>query len=316
MHHPPKLRWTLPLRPLRAFAACLLVSLSAAACSAADPAPSSSQPGAPAQAANAPRQDVAPMQTPTPDAAATPPDAPTVMYFTYQVDGDGATSYEVQNGSVATFWFGHTFILDGTTYYTGFSWDTREHYGKPGEQTPAGPDDRANLAEATFVLAGTDARKPWKFRGQEWTIGALGAYDKADDVDTRRKPLEHRTADGRLLLAVPTSSFDRGISSTGYALLLFNPRRSEDDVDSKVWRYVGSVRTGEDNSAACDDGNVMPCTDSDGELAFAADGNGLPRLTVTFKGTTIEGPGKTRALGAGDAVHYTFDSATQQYVAP
>ncbi|MEM1490308.1 hypothetical protein SH041_19670, partial [Stenotrophomonas geniculata] len=66
MHHSPKLRWTLPVRPLRAFAACLLVSLSAAACSAADPAPSSSQPGAPAQAANAPRQDVAPMQTPTP----------------------------------------------------------------------------------------------------------------------------------------------------------------------------------------------------------------------------------------------------------
>ena len=256
------------------------------------------------------------MQNTSPDTAVTPPDAPTVMYFTYQVDGDGATSYEVQNGSVATFWFGHTFTLDGTTYYTGFSWDTREHYGKPGEQTPAGPDDRANLAEATFVLAGADAKKPWKFRGQEWTIGALGAYDKADDVDTRRKPLEHRTADGRLLLAVPTSSFDRGISSTGYALLLFNPNRSEDDVDSKVWRYVGSVRTGEDNSAACDEGNVMPCTDSDGELAFAADGNGLPRLTVTFKGTTIEGPGKTRALGAGDAVHYTFDSATQQYVAP
>ena len=44
------------------------------------------------------------MQTPTPDAAVIPPDAPTVMYFTYQVDGDGATSYEVQNGSVATFW--------------------------------------------------------------------------------------------------------------------------------------------------------------------------------------------------------------------
>ena len=60
----------------------------------------------------------------------------------------------------------------------------------------------------------------------------------------------------------------------------------------------------------------MPCTDSDGELAFAADGNGLPRLTVTFKGTTIDAPGKTRALAAGDAVHYTFDSATQQYVAP
>ncbi|WP_164109118.1 hypothetical protein [Stenotrophomonas muris] len=256
------------------------------------------------------------MQNPSPDAAVTPPDAPTVMYFIYQVDGDGATSYEVQNGSVATFWFGHRFTLDGTTYYTGFSWDTREHYGKPGEQQPAGPDDRANLAEATFVLAGGDAKKPWKFRGQEWTIGALGAYDKADDVDTRRKPIEHRTADGRLLLAVPTSSFDRGISSSGYALLLFNPKRSEDDLDSKVWRYVGSVRTGEDNSAACDDGNVMPCTDSDGELAFVADGNGLPQLIVTFKGTTIEAPGKTRALGAGDTVHYRFDSKAQQYITP
>ncbi|RXY90019.1 hypothetical protein DD607_27515, partial [Salmonella sp. 3DZ2-4SM] len=96
----------------------------------------------------------------------------------------------------------------------------------------------------------------------------------------------------------------------------FNPKRSEDDLDSKVWRYVGSVRTGEDNSAACDDGNVMPCTDSDGELAFVADGKGLPQLTVPFKGTTIEAPGKTRALGAGDTVHYRFDSKAQQYIAP
>ncbi|WP_227698787.1 hypothetical protein, partial [Raoultella sp. 18086] len=86
MQSPPELRWTLLLRPLRAFAACLLVSLSAAACSAADPAPSSSRP-APAQAAKAPRQDVAPMQNPSPDAAVTPPDAPSVMYFIYQVDG-------------------------------------------------------------------------------------------------------------------------------------------------------------------------------------------------------------------------------------
>lgn len=47
-----------------------------------------------------------------------------------------------------------------------------------------------------------------------------------------------------------------------------------------------------------------------------ADGNGLPQLTVTFKGTTIEAPGKTRALGAGDTVHYRFDSKAQQYIAP
>ncbi len=145
------------------------------------------------------------MQNTSPDTAVTPPDAPTVMYFTYQVDGDGATSYEVQNGSVATFWFGHTFTR---WHYVphGFLLGYPRALRQAWRADAAGPDDRANLAEATFVLAGTDAKKPWKFRGQEWTIGALGAYDKADDVDTRRKPLEHRTADGRLLLAVPTSS--------------------------------------------------------------------------------------------------------------
>ncbi len=175
-------------------------------------------------------------------------------------------------------------------------------------------DDRANLAEATFVRWPAPTRRSRKFRGQEWTIGALGAYDRPTTPIPGASRLNIAPPTAALLRAVPTSSFDRGISSTGYALLLFNPRRSEDDVDSKVWRYVGTVRTGEDNSAACDEGNVMPCTGSDGELAFAADGNGLPRLTVTFKGTTLEGPQDPRTLGAGDTVHYTFDSATQQYL--
>jgi hypothetical protein len=106
---------------------------------------------------------------------------------------------------------------------------------------------------------------------------------QADRTPHRRRPPAAGGADQQLR---PRHQQHR------YALLLFNPKRSEDDLDSKVWRYVGSVRTGEDNSAACDDGNVMPCTDSDGELAFVADGNGLPRLTVTFKGTTIEAPAR------------------------
>ncbi len=184
-----------------------------------------------------------------------------------------------------------------------------------------------------FTLALDDPRQAGVFFVTGDDLDALAA--SALDADLLLRRIDLRDCDGKdaLLarlqdaLAMPPSGHNwdalsdrlRDLSwlpAPGYALLLFNPKRSEDDVDGKTWRYVGSVRTGEDNSAACDEGNVMPCTDSDGELAFVADGNGLPRLTVSFKGTTIDAPGRTRALGAGDAVHYTFDRTAQQYVTP
>ena len=74
--------------------------------------------------------------------AVAPPDVRTVMHTIYQVDGQGKDSYEVANGSVATYWYGHAFELNGTRYFTGFTWDTRERYGKPGEDD-AGPDTRS-----------------------------------------------------------------------------------------------------------------------------------------------------------------------------
>lgn len=245
-------------------------------------------------------------------AAVTPPDAPTVMYAIYQIDGKGADSYEVANGSIATYWFGHAFELNGTQYFTGFTWDTRERYGQPGEDE-AGPDTQVNLAEATFTLTGSSAERPWKFRGMEHTIGMFGAYERPEAVDTRRKPLEYRTPAGKLVLAVPTQGFDNGTSFEGYALFVFNigPR---DELKDKVWTYVGSILTGDDNSAACADGDVMPCVAKTGKLTFAAQpGSDMPKLTVTPSGTEIAGPGKTRQLGAADAVTYVYDAAGKQY---
>ncbi|WP_454692802.1 hypothetical protein [Achromobacter aegrifaciens] len=243
-------------------------------------------------------------------AAIAPPDAPTVLYSIYQIDGKGADSYEVANGSIATFWFGHAFELGGTGYYTGFVWDTRERYGKPGEDE-VGPGTQVNLAEATFTLTGSTAERPWKFRGMEHTIGMFGAYEKPEDVDTRRKPVEYRTPGGKLVLAVPTEGFDNGISFSGYALLVFNPGPPDDDAG---WTYVGSINTGEDNSAACAEGDVMPCVSSSGELVFSAHGGSdMPRVTVKRSGTEISGPDKTRQLGAGDAVIYVYDTASKKY---
>ncbi|MFD4840054.1 hypothetical protein ACFWP0_21315 [Achromobacter sp. NPDC058515] len=265
----------------------------------------------PATAAAAPQAHAAH----APRAAVAPPDGGTVLYFTHDVDGKGATSYEVANGSIATYWFGHAFELDGTQYFTGFSWDTRERYGKPGEDD-VGPGTQVNLAEATFILTDPSAERPWKFRGMEHTIGEFGAYERADEVDTTRKPLEHRTSSGKLVLAVPTESFDNGITVSGYAIFVFTPPEKRlDDAKDKVWAFLGSVLAGEDNSLACADGDVMPCTRSTGELVFSENGNGdMPLLTVKPSGTTISGPDKTRQLGAADVAAYAYDAASKAYV--
>lgn len=115
----------------------------------------------------------------------------------------------------------------------------------------------------------------------EHTIGMFGAYERAEAVDTGRKPLDYRTPEGKLLLAVPTQGFDNGTSFEGYALFVFNPG-PRDELKDKVWTYVGSILTGDDNSAACADGDVMPCVAKTGKLTFTAqNGSDMPRLTVT-----------------------------------
>ncbi len=297
-----KARSTSPSRgqSLRTTLATLVVSALAAAFG---PATLAAEP-----AATAPRLDAVQGAATT----VTPPDAATVLYYIYQIDGKGADSYEVANGSVATYWFGHAFELGGTQYFTGFAWDTREKYGKPGEDE-VGPETQVNLAESTFTLTGSTAERPWQFRGMEHTIGMFGAYERPEAIDTRRKPVEYRTPAGKLVLAVPTQGFDNGTSFEGYALFVFNigPR---DDIKENVWSYVGSIITGDDNSAACADGDVMPCVSKTGKLAFVAQSGGdMPRLTVTPSGTEISGPGKTRQVGAADMATYVYDTASKKY---
>ncbi|MNC40368.1 hypothetical protein D3C75_890700 [compost metagenome] len=116
------------------------------------------------------------------------------------------------------------------------------------------------------------------------------------------------------MLAVPTSTFATGTSIESYTVLVFNPDYEKSE-DGQVWASAGTVITGEDNSAACDEGQVMPCVSNRGALAFSAvAGSDLPTITVTATGTTISGPGQTRALGAADARQYHYDAARKAYV--
>lgn len=322
------------LRTGNAAAAALLVTAITAAFAAMSPTPGNAaqEKAAPAAAAPAAAASAAPAPTAANPAAATPsvnapapaaataarvapPDATAVIYAIHQVDSKGEPSANVANGSIATYWFGHAFELEGTPYYTGFIWETAERYGKPGEDD-VGPMTTVNLAEATFIRDPAAPISPWKFRGMEPTIGEFGAYERPPEVDTQRKPLEYRTASGKLMLAVPTETFENGITISGYTLLVFTPPEKRQDETGNVWAYVGNVIAGEDNGPACADGDVMPCTRSEGELVFSATATAdLPRVTVQFTGNTISGPGKTRKLGSGDAVIYAYDATRKQYVA-
>lgn len=306
-------------------AAVLLVAAITAAFAAMSPTPGNAAQDAkrpagvgPADAASADSASAsAAPQTPAhARAEVAPPDAAAVLTAIHQVDSKGADAAEVANGSFATYWYGHAFELAGVQYYTGFVWETAERYGKPGEDD-IGPTTPVNLSEATFIRDDPSSERPWKFRGMEPTIGEFGAWERAPEVDPRRKPREFRTASGKLVLAVPTESFENGITISAYTLLVFTPpEKRQDESQDKVWAYAGNVIAGEDNGPACADGDVMPCTRSEGELVFSAHGVAdLPQVTVQFTGTTISGPGKTRKLGAADAVAYTYDAARKEYVA-
>lgn len=245
-----------------------------------------------------------------------PPTADSILYLIYQKDGDGATSYEIANGSWATYWYGHSFEIDGTRYFTGFAHATRERHDGVGEQA-AGPDDKVDLSHATLKLTDAGGEKPWTFLGAEPFIGKFGAYDQGNAVDEARQAQEFRTGDGRLLLAVPTWSLQSGERLDSFDMFVFNPA-DEVPVGQRHWTYLGNVFTGGDNSASCgeEDGSG-PCARSVGTLSFIPreDGQPMPVLRVERSGSVVEGPGQLKELGPSDAIEYRYDADSGTYLA-
>ncbi|MFT4197935.1 MAG: hypothetical protein QM601_08505 [Pseudoxanthomonas sp.] len=235
-----------------------------------------------------------------------------MLYLIYGKDGDGAVSYEIGDGSWVNWWYGYPFEFKGAHWYAGFSWMSPEKFGEDADR-PDTPATTVAIGQATFRQAAPGAAKPWTQVDTDGYVGEFGAYGKAAEVDGKREPLRFDTADGRMLLAVPTRSFGRGVTSLGYALFVFDPDRVA-PLRNGRWAYVGSLAAGEHNAEACDGGRVMPCTSSTGALDFrsAADG-GLPTIAVKLSGDTIDRPGGTRRLGEQDTVHYRFDGRQSAY---
>ncbi len=241
-----------------------------------------------------------------------PPSPDAVLYVIYQRDGDGAFTYEVDGGAIVSYWYGQAFDLNGKHYFTGFATRTEGSEGPEAETGLMEPGHVA-IAQATFVQGGDAAKPVWSQLETDGYVGEFGTNDQGDPVDTTRKAQTHATADNRLLLAVPTRRFADGVATSGYALFLFDPDNS-DDLSFRRWGYLGSIAAGSDNSAACDDGKVMPCAVSTGTLSFGeATATGLPSVKVALAGKAISGPGTLRDLGPADALTYTFDAKAGHY---
>lgn len=242
-----------------------------------------------------------------------PPPAPSVLYLIYGRDGDGATTYEIQNHSVVSFWADHGFRMGDRQFYVGFAQDTPNKYGDPPKAED--PTAGVTLTAATFELVAPGTEKPWKFLGAERSIGTIGTMGKNVPLDRSRKLQQYKMDEDHLLLAIPTRS-ESGAGSIMFETALFTfdaPKTIGGDHDH-FWRYVGSIETGSDSMPACKEDAKLPCVTWVSDVQFMPNGKNWPEITVIKKGTEIDDmTGDPRTLTADDNSHYVYDSEEKKY---
>lgn len=246
-----------------------------------------------------------PLQAPSATSAKSPaevaaPAAPapaTVLEAIFQDPGDRSSSYAVENGTLATFWFGQRYEVSGAAYYTGFVEQTPDHFdGSTGDP----PSAKATLTQATFVAPGRSAT--WQFVGAQRFVGEVGTRGQADAPDPSRPALLRQIGSDRLLLGVPTNAaIEQGVVQKNYEFLL----RGADG----AWSHVGTINAGQDDSAGCDGGRVFPCAPASGRITFEQGGGDMPAITVRLE------PGSSDRSSAR-TVTYRFDAVTSTYHAP
>lgn len=268
-------------------------------------------------ACSAPPQDAQPLvaehdSRPTPAAAPAPatgraeppateaaaPSPASVIEAVFQHPGDRSASYDVENGSRATYWFGYAYDVAGKRYYTGFVEQTPDHLGANADADDP-PAAKATLTQATFVRNSSHA--DWDFVGAQRFVGEVGGRGRADAPDETRRAVLHDVSPGRFLLAVPTNAaIEQGTVQKNYEVLL----RANDG----AWAHVATVNAGVDDSAGCDGGRVFPCAGTTGHIEFVTTRD-MPSIRVTL---SPQGNTSSRE----HTVTYTFDSASSTYQAP
>lgn len=239
-------------------------------------------------------------QTPAADANPRAPVAPPtpgkVIEAIFEQPGDHSASYEVDNGSRATYWYGHAYETAGKRYFTGFVAQSPDDFGKTADADDP-PAAKATLTQATFKAG--SAAEPWVFVAAQHLVGEFGARGQADAVDASRNTEMFAIGPGRLVLAIPTdAAIEQGTVQKNYEVVV----RAADG----AWRYAGTVPAGVDDSAGCDQGRAFPCASARGRMKFVP-GATMPNIEVTLQ---LLAPS---AQSVGSKSVYRFDPKSSLY---
>jgi hypothetical protein len=290
---PPLRQKSVPLRNAAwymAMFACLVLSFALTACKreplAAVPAQmSAAQPLLSAPAAQA--------EPPLPAAVLT-------AIYGEAADSDSKT---LADGREAGFWYGYRYRSGGQERYTAFAFAAT-----PNDSGFPAPDERVALARITYTFDnGT-----WRADAAQTDVGEFGALGRAPEPDATREAVAHEVSAERAVLAVPATFFATAAMVASYQLFAFETKDGR-------WRFLGSVKTGEDHSANCADGPSTPdtaCVRNVGTLGFEAGKDGaMPTIVVARNGSTRDGDGAIRALTSADAATYRYNAASGRYLA-
>lgn len=235
------------------------------------------------------------------------PEPGEVLRAIYKKAGNGTATYGIGDGVWVSYWYGHAYHFDGRRYFTGFAYSTAPSEGEEGYPAPG---DRVSLSQATYALAPEGSVTVWEFVGAERDIGRFGGRARGDEVDDRLPARTYATPGGDYLLAVPTWYLASGVRvGASQILRLKSP--------GPHWRYLGSVATGEDNTAACaqtPDVGLPPCRASQGELTFRQrPDKDMPSILVAIKTKAAVATGKAKELSVFDSREYFFDRTQRRY---
>lgn len=225
-----------------------------------------------------------------------PPTPGRVIEAIFEKPGDRSDSYEVDNGSRATYWYGQAYDVAAQHYFTGFVAQSPDHFGKAADAEDP-PAARATLTQATFKSG--SAAEPWTVVAAQHSVGEFGARGQADGVDGSRKAEIFSIGSGRIVLAVPTDApIEQGTVQKNYEVVV----RASDG----AWSYAGTVPAGVDDSAGCDQGRAFPCAAMRGRLEFVP-GSSMPDIEVTLQ------PLAPVKKSAGSKLVYRLDPKSSLY---
>lgn len=243
------------------------------------------------------------------EAAAALPDAARVVtdIFRDASDGDRDGRFDLKDGGGAKFWFGQDFTLGRQRYYVGLAYSDPTAGAQPQDEADAA-DAGVTIAQATYVLDGAQ----WRKLTTAADIGRFGMNAQPPVLAQDETAQGYAGTSGRYLLAVPAWHSEMGgVEMRSAEVFAF-------DAGTSTWKYAGSLYTGENDAAGCEQGKTVSgaeCTASTGALRFAAAAQGgWPEITVIRSGTVIGSDGKARALGSADAIRYAYSDSAGTYV--